>query len=391
MPDTSAAPATPAAPDAAPDAIVIGAGPGGLAAAAALHRRGVRTLVLERSDAVGASWRQHYDRLHLHTTRRLSSLPGFAIPRAYGRWVGRDDVVRYLEQYTQAHGLDIATGIEVSRIERATDGSGGWVLPATGGRRLTARSIVIATGTNHTPRLPDWPGLDTFDGELLHASRYRNGKPYKGRDILVVGVGNTGAEIAVDLAEAGASRVRLAVRTPPHIMRRSTAGWPAQRTGILVRRLPTRLVDRVAPYVERISVPDLSAYGLPRPDNGLYSRVREGSIPVQDVGLIAAVQARTVEPVTAVEGFEGREVLLADGSRITPDAVIAATGYRNGLEPLVGHLGVLNERGRPTVHGSRTPKEAPGLFFTGYTNPISGMFREMAIDAERIARAVARR
>jgi putative flavoprotein involved in K+ transport len=158
-----------------------------------------------------------------------------------------------------------------------------------------------------------------------------------------------------------------------------------------VRRLPTRLVDRVAPYVERISVPDLSAYGLPRPDNGLYSRVREGSIPVQDVGLIAAVQARTVEPVTAVEGFEGREVLLADGSRITPDAVIAATGYRNGLEPLVGHLGVLNERGRPTVHGSRTPKEAPGLFFTGYTNPISGMFREMAIDAERIARAVARR
>jgi putative flavoprotein involved in K+ transport len=351
----------------------------------------VRTLVLERSDAVGASWRQHYDRLHLHTTRRLSSLPGFAIPRAYGRWVGRDDVVRYLEQYTQAHGLDIATGIEVSRIERATDGSGGWVLPATGGRRLTARSIVIATGTNHTPRLPDWPGLDTFDGELLHASRYRNGKPYKGRDILVVGVGNTGAEIAVDLAEAGASRVRLAVRTPPHIMRRSTAGWPAQRTGILVRRLPTRLVDRVAPYVERISVPDLSAYGLPRPDNGLYSRVREGSIPVQDVGLIAAVQARTVEPVTAVEGFEGREVLLADGSRITPDAVIAATGYRNGLEPLVGHLGVLNERGRPTVHGSRTPKEAPGLFFTGYTNPISGMFREMAIDAERIARAVARR
>ena len=391
MPDTSAAPATPAAPDAAPDAIVIGAGPGGLAAAAALHRRGVRTLVLERSDAVGASWRQHYDRLHLHTTRRLSSLPGFAIPRAYGRWVGRDDVVRYLEQYTQAHGLDIATGIEVSRIEHATDGSGSWALPATGGRHLTARSIVIATGTNHTPRLPDWPGLDTFDGELLHASRYRNGKPYEGRDVLVVGVGNTGAEIAVDLAEAGASRVRLAVRTPPHIMRRSTAGWPAQRTGILVRRLPIRLVDRIAPYVERISVPDLSAYGLPRPDNGLYSRVREGSIPVQDVGLIAAVQARTVEPVTAVEGFEGREVLLADGSRITPDAVIAATGYRNGLQPLVGHLGVLNERGRPTVHGSRTPKEAPGLFFTGYTNPISGMFREMAIDAERIARAVARR
>jgi putative flavoprotein involved in K+ transport len=395
MPDTSASDtsASAAPSPAEPDAIVIGAGPGGLAAAAALHRRGVRTLVLERSDAVGASWRRHYDRLHLHTTRRLSSLPGFAIPRAYGRWVGRDNVVRYLEQYAEAHGLDIVTGIEVARIERAADGPhpGGWALPATGGRRLTARNVVIATGYNHTPRVPDWPGRDTYEGELLHAAHYRNGKPYEGRDVLVVGVGNTGAEIAVDLAESGAARVRLAVRTPPHIMRRSTAGWPAQRTGILVRRLPTGLVDLIAPYVERISVPDLSEYGLPRPDNGLYSRVRDGSIPVQDVGLIAAVQSRKVEPVPAVEGFDGREVLLADGSRITPDVMIAATGYRNGLEPLVGHLGVLNERGRPTAHGSRTPKEAPGLFFTGYTNPISGMFREMAIDAERIAKAIARR
>lgn len=174
-------------------------------------------------------------------------------------------------------------------------------------------------------------------------------------------------------------------------MRRSTAGWPAQRTGIMVRRLPTKLVDGIAPYVERISVPDLSAHGLPRPANGLYSRVREGSIPVQDVGIIDAVRSGKVEPVAAVEGFDGAEVLLADGTRITPDAVVAATGYQRGLEPLVGHLGVLDERGRPVTHGRRSPKNAPGLYFTGFTNPISGMIREMAIDARRIAKAVARR
>jgi putative flavoprotein involved in K+ transport len=380
---------------AAPDAIVIGAGPGGLAVAAALGHRGVRTLVVERSDTLGASWRGHYDRLHLHTTRRLSALPGLAIPRAYGRWVGRDDVVRYLEQYAEHHGLDIATGIEVSRVEQAAepaeDGTHGWVLPATGGRRLTARSVIVATGFNHTPYLPDWPGRDSYTGELLHASRYRNAVPYAGRDVLVVGVGNTGAEIAVDLAETGAARVRLAVRTPPHIMRRSTAGWPAQATGILVRRLPTRLVDRIAPHVERISVPDLSQYGLPRPTTGLYSRVREGSIPVQDVGLIDAVRTGKVEPVAAVESFDGEKVLLADGSAISPEVVVAATGYRRGLQPLVGHLGVLDHRGRPVVHGRRTPAGAPGLYFTGFTNPISGMFRELAIDARRIANAVSRR
>ncbi|MFF3561846.1 flavin-containing monooxygenase [Streptomyces sp. NPDC002574] len=391
MTDTSASAVAPIPGAAAPDAIVIGAGPGGLAVAASLRHRGVRTLVVERSGAVGASWRGHYERLRLHTTRRLSALPGLAIPRSYGRWVGRDDVVRYLEQYAQFHDLDVATGIEVSRIERTEGPAAGWALPATGGRKLTARSIVVATGFNHTPHLPDWPGLDTFDGELLHASDYRNGTAYAGRDVLVVGVGNTGAEIAVDLVEAGAARVRLAVRTPPHIMRRSTAGWPAQRTGIMVRRLPTRLVDGVAPYVERLSVPDLSAHGMPRPQTGLYSRVREGAIPVQDVGLIAAVQAGKVEPVAAVEGFDGREVLLADGTRLTPEAVIAATGYRRGLEPLVGHLGVLDDRGRPSVHGGRSPENAPGLYFTGFTNPISGNLREMAIDARRIAKSVARR
>ncbi|MFE0347669.1 flavin-containing monooxygenase [Streptomyces griseoluteus] len=369
---------------------VVGAGPGGLAVAYALRTRGVRAVVLEKSDRVGASWRRHYDRLRLHTTRRLSALPGLAIPRRFGRWVARDDVVRYLEKYAEHHELEIVTGVEVFRVEKAADGAG-WLLHASGGRELTGAAVVVATGHNHTPRLPEWPGAEGYEGELLHASSYRNPKPYEGRDVLVVGVGNTGAEIAVDLVAGGASRVRLAVRTAPHIVRRSTAGWAAQYTGIAVRRLPVRLVDRLARPMARLSTPDLSEHGLPRPETGLYSRVRQGAIPVQDVGLIDAVRTGKVEVVAAVEGFEDGKVALADGTRIAPDAVIAATGYSRGLDLLVGHLSVLDERGRPTVHGARTPKNAPGLYFTGFTNPISGMFRELAIDAEKIARSIARR
>ncbi|SEE20976.1 putative flavoprotein involved in K+ transport [Streptomyces sp. 3213] len=368
---------------------VVGGGPGGLAAAYALRARGIRAVVLERSDRVGASWRGHYDRLHLHTTRRLSGLPGLAIPRRFGRWVSRDDVVRYLEKYAEVHELEIVTGVEVSRIERSADGAG-WLLHATGGRELTGRAVVVATGTNHTPRLPDWPGRDTYTGELLHAADYRNPQPYAGRDVLVVGVGNTGAEIAVDLVEGGASRVRLSVRTTPHIVRRSTAGWAAQYTGIVVRRLPVRLVDRLAGPMAKLSVPDLSEQGLARPDTGLYSRVKDGSIPVQDVGLIDAVRKGRVEVVAAVESFEDGKVVLADGERIEPDAVVAATGYVRSLEGLVGHLGVLDGRGKPVVHGARSPKDAPGLYFTGFTNPISGMLRELAIDAEKIAKTLAK-
>jgi putative flavoprotein involved in K+ transport len=95
--------------------------------------------------------------------------------------------------------------------------------------------------------------------------------------------------------------------------------------------------------------------------------------------------------VAAVEGFDGGKVVLADGNRIEPEAVIAATGYVRALEGLVGHLGVLDAHGRPVVHGARCPRTAPGLYFTGFTNPISGMLRELAIDAEKIAKAVAHR
>ncbi|MDF6019508.1 NAD(P)/FAD-dependent oxidoreductase [Streptomyces sp. JH34] len=389
---------TPTADDALPASIdrtdgrpvyVIGGGPGGLAAAAALREQGVRAVVLEKSGRVGSSWRGHYDRLHLHTVRRWSALPGLAMPRRFGRWVSRDDMVRYLEKYAEQHELEVVTGVEVSRIDRTDDGTG-WQLSATGGRVLTGRAVVVATGFNHTPRIPRWTGSEDFTGELVHAAEYRSPAPYAGKDVLVVGIGNTGAEIAVDLVEGGASRVRIAVRTVPHIVRRSTAGWPAQATAVLVRRLPVRLVDRAGRLMCRVSVPDLAEHGLPRPDTGLYSRVKEGAIPVQDVGLIDAVRSGTVVPVATVASFDGDAVVLADGTRITPDAVIAATGYERALEGLVGHLGVLDPRGRPVVHGARTPHGAPGLYFTGFTNPISGMLREIALDARRIAARVAK-
>lgn len=367
---------------------VIGAGPGGLAVAQALRARGLRAVVLERAGHVGDSWRRHYDRLRLHTTRRLSALPGLAMPRRFGRWVSRDDVVRYLEKYVEYHQLEIVTGVEVFRVERAS--GGGWLLHASGGRELTGSAVVVATGYNHTPRVPDWPGRAAYAGEFRHASEYRDAAPYAGREVLVVGVGNTGAEIAVDLVEGGASRVRLSVRTVPHIVRRSIAGWPAQYNGVLIRRLPAGLVDRMARPLARMSVPDLSAQGLPRPDTGLLTRAAEGAVPVQDAGLIEAVRTGRVEVVAAVDGFEDGKVLLADGTRLAPDAVIAATGYLRGLEGLVGHLDVLDDRGRPVVRGGSAPAGAPGLYFTGFTNPISGMLRELSLDAGRIARAVAK-
>ena len=374
------------------EVVVIGAGPGGLAVAAALKGHGLNPLVVDRADRVGSSWRRHYDRLHLHTPRRWSGLPGYPIPRSFGRWVARDDVVRYLEAYAAHHRLELRLGSGVTRIDPvapSTDGAR-WAVRLDDGSTVTADHVIVATGYNHTPVEPDWPGLDGFEGEVVLARDYRNGRPYAGRDVLVVGSGNTGMEIATDLADHGATRVWLSVRTPPHILPRSRLGWPAQGTGILVRRLPPRLVDRVAAVLAVVQEPDLTALrpaqarrrpllaGARGPDPGAGRRHRR-----RDPHPAGRARSRRA-------GRRGRR--RGAGRRLAgrPSAVIVATGYRAGLEPLVGHLDVLDGRGLPSVRGPHEPDDTPGLWFTGYTNPISGALRELRIDAERIAAAITR-
>ena len=365
------------------DVIVIGAGPAGLAAAAMLRREGLDPLILERG-TVGESWRHHYERLHLHTIRWLSALPGLAIDRREGRWVARDGVVRYLERYAKGHRLRVRSGVEVRGLSRDGDD---WLLETDQGE-LRAGIVVVATGHNHEPFLPEWPGREGFTGELVHSAAYRNPEPYRGRDVLVVGTGNSGAEIAVDLVEGGAGTVWISVRTPPNIVLRDVGGVPQQLFGISIRHLPVRVVDRLALAMQRLTVGDLTKYGMPFPTLGLYSRVKRDSVPIIDVGLIRLLKKRRVTGVPAVEGFDGPDVLLAGGRRLRPDAVVAATGFTRALEPLVGDLGLVGRSGRPVVHGPRTHPLAPNLYFIGFTNPISGNLRELGIDAKRIARAV---
>jgi putative flavoprotein involved in K+ transport len=369
------------------EVIVVGAGPAGLATAGALRHHGIGSVVLER-DAVGASWRKHYDRLHLHTVRWLSHLPGYKMPRRYGAWVARDDVVEYLEDYVDAHNLDVRTGVEVEGLERDGDD---WRVQTSDGDFVAPR-VVIATGYNRHQHLPDWPGLETYTGELIHSGDYRNPDPYAGKTVLVVGTGNSGAEICVDLIEGGAKHVQLSVRTPPTVLLRDTNGVPGQALGVVFRRLPVPVMDRVWPLIQKTAVGDLSEHGLPLPPRGAYSKfMRDDVTPILDVGLVPLVKQDKVEIVAAVESFDGDDVVLADGRRIQPDAVIAGTGFRRGLEPLVGDLGLVEpQKGRPTVHGPETHPSAPGIHFIGYTNPISGMFREIAIDARRIAKEIAR-
>lgn len=369
-----------------PQVLVVGAGPAGLATAAALAEAGRSVAILERAGQVGASWAGRYDSLHLHTIRWLSGLPGLRIPRRYGRWVARDDLVRYLESYADVHRLRPELGTTVTRIDRA---DARWVVHTHAGDR-PAQRVVVATGYSHTPRRPDWPGIETFPGDLRHSADYREPSAYAGKHVLVVGAGNSATEIALDLLGVGA-RVTLSVRTPPNIVRRDTLGVPSQLFGIALKRAPAAVMDPLSALLRRISVPDLSAQGLPRTSNPYTQFRRTGTVPILDTGIVDAIRSGRVEVAAATVSVEGPRVCLADGSSIEPDAVIAATGYTTGLEPLVGHLGVLDHRGVPLVHGADELPAAPGLHFVGIKAELSGLLHEIGLEARAVGRTLAAR
>jgi putative flavoprotein involved in K+ transport len=254
------------------DVVIVGAGPAGLATAATLRARGIDATIIERG-RVGEPWRSRYDRLHLHTIRSLSHLPGYRIPRDFGRWIARDQFVQYLERYAAHHRLVPRFGVDATRIDRD---NGYWTVRTTAGT-IPARVVVVATGYTRLPHLPRWPG--TFDRPVVHSVDYRNPQPYHDQDVLIVGAGNSGTEIAVDLVEGGARRVRIAVRTPPNILRRDVKGFPIQLLGIVFRRLPPRLLDPLFFGLERATIPDLSACGLPRPRAPFSQFRRTGTVP----------------------------------------------------------------------------------------------------------------
>jgi putative flavoprotein involved in K+ transport len=367
------------------EAIVCGAGTAGLAAAATLRDVGIDVTVLERSDQVAASWRSRYDGLRLNTSGFMCTQPGFRARRQrYGEFPSRDKWIEYLEDYAEHHQLEVRFGIEVKHLASA---NGGWRV-RTDRDELDARVVVIATGYDSEPNLPAWPGRDGFTGELIHSSAYRNPEPYVGCDVLVVGPGTTGSEIAALLSRGGAGRVRVACRTPPNVITRKILATSINVPGIVLNHVPIPVADEITWRLQRILFGNLEPYGIPRSPYGIATAMfKRQQTPAYDDGFVRLLKSGEIKIVPAVAGFDGSDVLLADGTRIQPDAVIAATGYRRGLEPLVGHLGVLDENGIPLVSGGTQHPSAPGLFFNGYRTNLSGQLRLMRPDARAIAKA----
>jgi indole-3-pyruvate monooxygenase len=364
-------------------AVIVGAGPAGLASAACLKQRGIDALVLEAGPAAGHSWRNHYDRLHLHTVKEQSQLPGLPFSKEVPRYPSRAEMVAYLEAYAARFAIVPRTGEPVRRVSAE---AGGFTVDSAHAS-YHARAVVVAAGYNRVPNPERLPGQEGFRGTLLHSGGYRNGDAFAGQRVLVVGAGNTGAEIALDLAERGATPT-LAVRTPVNVVPRDFLAMPTQLTGIRMRKAPLKLADGIGRLVSRLAFGNLARYGLERPTLGPISSIKlRRRIPLIDVGTIGAIKRGEIAVKPAVERFTKTGAVFRDGSAGEFEAAVLATGFRPALEKIMAVPGVLDSDGYPldwTGGGA-----CPNLFFVGYENVSTGLLREIAIQAEAVAAEIA--
>ena len=369
-------------------AVIIGAGHFGLAIAHELQKRGLSVPVLDAADRVAAAWRQRHPQLRLNTHRLLSSLPGLRMPRHAGAFPSRDDVVRYLEAYEWRIDRPVEYKTHVRRIAPEGDH---WCVETRRGP-VRAEQVIVATGRERVPYIADWPGKSGFTGELRSVAELGDVSRYAGKRVLVVGCGTSGSDALNHLVPIDTRELLVSVRHGPAVLPTRLLGLPIQLPSPLMALLPPRLLDAVFRLTQRLVFGDLRRHGLDRHPDGAATRlVREGVGPAFDLGFVAALKADRIRAVPPVQGFDGADVVLADGSKVQPDVVLCATGYRPGLDAMVGHLGVLDSRGIPITSGRAGQSPLPGLRFVGMTPRLTGQFLAARSEAKAIARELTRR
>jgi indole-3-pyruvate monooxygenase len=364
--------------------IIIGASAAGLASAACLQREDIEYLLLEKSSEIASSWRNHYDRLHLHTSKKCSALPFKLFNASVPVYPSRRDVVAYLEQYAKELNIQPVFETEVLSVKKV---GAQWIVETNKGR-YDSSFVIMASGLNHTPNIPKIAGMDSFKGTVIHSSQFRNGSDFKGKNVLIVGFGNSGCEQAICLQEHDAYP-SLSVRSAVNVLPRDILGFPVLEIGKLTSALPSRVADKINAPLIRLLVGDITKLGLRKSSLGPREQIEKlRRIPLLDIGTIKLIREGKINVFGDILRIDGNTVYFENNKQQDFDAMILATGYQHDLQSM---LTLSNQQleDLSNATGKQSSFGKDGLYFCGFYVSPMGMLREMGIEARKIAKDIA--
>ncbi|GAC1661946.1 MAG: NAD(P)/FAD-dependent oxidoreductase [Flavisolibacter sp.] len=369
------------------DTLILGASAAGLSCAACLKKHQIPFLILEQNPTVGEEWTNRYDRLHLHTPKTFSHLPYFKIPKKYDKYLSKNTFADYLKQYAEWFNIQPLFNRKITRVEHM---KGGWEVATTDGT-YRSKNIIVATGYSRKPLKPQWPGLERFTGEIIHSSEYRNGKPFKNKKILIIGMGNSGGEIAIDLLEHGAIP-SISVRNGVNIIPRDIAGLSILNVVQVlswIGKLSTSLADGLNKPILSLIYGNYKKYGLKKLPYGPITQViKYQKIPLLDIGTVRGIKKGLIRIYPGIDQFRANQVYFTDGRAEEYDVVIMATGYEPALNDFLQKEDIFP--GKPVKDKYENIKESGFLFYCGFRLSANGMIHEIGLEAKKIAKVIAK-
>ncbi|KAI3694361.1 hypothetical protein L1987_77326 [Smallanthus sonchifolius] len=350
--------------------VIVGAGPSGLAVSACLREQGVPFVVIERSDCIASLWQKRtYNRLKLHLPKKFCQLPKLPFPEEYPEYPTKKQFITYLENYAQK--LDIKPQFnECVQSAKYDEACHLWrvvTVSTTGYTRseteYICQMLVIATGENAEGVVPEIDGLQEFSGEVIHVKDYKSGEKYNGKKVLVVGCGNSGMEISLDLSNHNA-KPSIVIRSSVHVLPREIMGKSTfDLAMMLMKWLPLWLVDKLLLILAWFIFGNTQNYGIKRPSLGpLQLKNHHGKTPVLDIGAFEKIRSGDITAVPGIKRFNCNSVELVNGETLEIDSVVLATGYRSNVAYWLQENELFSKNGFPNGW-----KGKHGLYASGFT------------------------
>lgn len=347
--------------------IIVGAGPSGLAVAACLYQQGVPSLILEKNDCIASLWQQKtYDRLKLHLPKQFCELPLRGFPDDFPKYPTKGQFISYMESYASHFRIQPKFNQAVKTTE--FDHIKGVWRVQTEDLEYHSRWLIVATGENAEPVIPDIVGYDKFEGNILHTSEYKSGSKFKNQRVLVVGCGNSGMEVSLDLCRHNAIP-HMVVRNTVHVLPREMFGMSTFGIAMaLLKWLPLRLVDKCLLLVANLILGNTDQLGLKRPKTGpIELKNVTGKTPVLDVGALSQIKSGKIKVMEGVKEVTKNGVKFMNGQEKKFESIILATGYKSNVPTWLKGCDFFTKDGMPKTPFPNGWKGENGLYTVGFT------------------------